>query len=190
MGRTRAFFGVVTLTAALSGVACGGGAASERPVVTHPPPAPPIDRSVAAGWAAIDEPEFFARIPDGFARRDTVSEGGPAVQWSATKDGVTFTVARRPLGEGADTERAFDAASSAFFRACRGARVRMEHADTLEHKTVTVDGSCGANKPAMGQIHVRGTNLFELFIVVDGGSAQAGTEELRGFFRAFRVKSS
>ncbi len=173
------------------GVASCGGGGADRPIVTKPPPATPIDKTVAAGWVAIDEPEFFARIPSGFERRDTVSEGGPAVQWVATRDGVTFTVAWRTIGASgqADPERAFDAAATSFFRSCRGARVRMEHADTLEHKTVTVDGSCTGSKPAMGQIHVRGGSLFELYIVVDNASQQAETEELRGFFRAFRVKS-
>ncbi len=172
--------------------ACGGGNAADRPIVIKPLPAAPIDKAVAPGWVAIDESDFFARIPTGYQRRDSVSDAGPALVWVATKDGVTFTVARRPLGADAqsDTERAFDAAATTFFRSCRGARVRMEHADTLEHKTVTVDGSCGASKPAMGQIHIRGGNLYELYIVVDSGGAQAETEELRGFFRAFRVKSS
>jgi hypothetical protein len=193
----RAIAGAALLSCALlADSGCGGGAGSDRPIVTKPPPPPPIDKAVAPGWVAIDEPEFFARIPSGVERRESVSDAGPALQWVAVKDGVTFTVVRRPLGETpqTDTEKIFDAAATAFFRSCRGARVRMEHADTLEHKTVTVDGTCSGNKPAMGQIHIRGGSLFELYIVLgvalDSPSAQPETEELRGFFRAFRVKAS
>jgi hypothetical protein len=83
-------------------------------------------------------------------------------------------------------EKVFDLASEAFFRECRGARIRTQRADTLEHKTVTVDGTCGRDKPAMGQVHVRGRDLFELYIVVT--QDRMDEEELRGFFRAFRVK--
>jgi len=185
----------LAVVAALVVGACGG-AATDKPIVIKPPPAAPIDKSVAPGWVAIDEPDFFARIPSGFERRESVSDAGPALQWVAVKDGVTFTVTRRPLGEAqlADLEKVFEAASTAFFRSCRGARLRSEHADTLEHKTVTIDGTCSGNKPAMGQLHVRGASLFELTIVLavplDSPSAQPETEELRGFFRAFRVKSS
>ena len=176
--------------------ACGGGNAADRPIVIKPLPATPIDKAVAPGWVAIDEADFFARIPSGYQRRDAVSDAGPALVWTAMKDGVTFTVSRKPIGEAAqaDTEKAFEAAATAFFRGCRGARVRMEHADTLEHKTVTLDGTCSGSKPAMGQLHIRGGVLFELTIILgaplDSPNAQPETEELRGFFRAFRVKSS
>jgi hypothetical protein len=193
--RAGAIAAAALLVGALGALAgCGGGGATDRPIVTKPPPAAPIDKTVDPGWVAIDEPDFFARIPSGFQRHDTLSDAGPALQWVGVKDGVTFTVTHRPLGEGQDTEKVFDATATAFFRGCRGARVRMEHADTLEHKTVTVDGSCSGGKPAMGQIHIRGAHLFELYIVLgaslDSPSAQPETEELRGFFRAFRVKSS
>lgn len=178
---------------ALACAACGGAAPkTDAPMAV--PAATAKDGALPTAWAPIDEPTFSARMPAGFERRDA---GGEHVA-TANKDGVAYMIRWSTVGPEAEGEqdRVFDAASAEFFRSCRGARIRLVHADTLEHKTVTVDGTCGTDKAAMGQLHLRGRNLVQLYIVMDGGGergnrgGQADTDELRGFFRAFRVKSS
>jgi hypothetical protein len=173
------------LALALILCACGGGggAAGARPSTPQPTapsgPAPP-------GWAVIDEPTFSAWMPTGF---ETKNQAGGRV-FVANKDGISYTVSHRTIGPELDgqVEKVFESASLEFFRDCRGGRLRTQRADTLEHKTVTVDGTCGRGKPAMGQVHVRERELYELYIVVM--EDKMDEDELRAFFRAFRVKSA
>jgi hypothetical protein len=163
---------------------CGGGAKEGAPASASAASAP--TGPVPSGWTQIDEPTFNARIPAGFETRNQI--GGRV--FTVTRDDIAYTVAHRtiePELEG-QVEKVFDLATEAFFRQCRGARVRTVRADTLEHKTATVDGTCGRDKPAMGQVHVRGRDLFELYVVVSG--ERMNEDDLRGFFRAFRVKAS
>jgi len=169
-------------------IACGSaGKSPDLPMaVAQKREVAPQESKLPAGWTAVDEAIFSARIPAKFERRDA----GGEQTLEARKDGVLYLLSWKTLPPNTDPERAFDAVSSAFFRICKGARVRLEHADTLEHKTVTVDGSCEHNKPAMGQVHLRGSDLFQLYIVIDGSPSAVDREELSGFFRAFRVKSS
>jgi hypothetical protein len=160
--------------------ACGGGGAASAPATAKESGPTP------AGWAVIDEPTFSARIPAGFRTNNQI--GGR--EFVATKDGIAYTVKHRTIEPELDgqLEKVFDMASEAFFRDCRGGRLRTQRADTLEHKTVTIDGTCGRGKPAMGQVHVHERDLFELYIVVL--EDRMDEEILRAFFRAFRVKSA
>ena len=162
--------------------ACGGGA---KEGANASSPASSASGPVPSGWTQIDEPTFTARIPAGFETRNQI--GGRV--FVVTKDGIAYTVAHRtvePDLEG-QVEKIVDVTSEAFFRECRGARLRTVRNDTLEHKTATIDGTCGRDKPAMGQVHVRGRDVFELYIVVIGD--HMNEDELRSFFRSFRVKA-
>ena len=164
--------------------ACGGGGAAGAQASA--PSAATESGPVPSGWAVIEEPTFSARIPAGFQTRNQL--GGR--EFVATKDGIAYTVKHRTIEPELDgqVEKVFEMASEAFFRDCRGGRLRTQRADTLEHKTVTVDGTCGRGKPAMGQVHVHGRDVFELYIVVM--EDRMDEEALRAFFRAFRVKSA
>jgi hypothetical protein len=165
---------------ALLVAACGGGANAEPPKVAKyvPPPAEPL----LPGWVPVEGPGFVAAMPEGFQHpQEGVFRG--------ERGGARYAIAwERPPGGSGDLD-----ANAVFTRrtspqaatGCRAVRVRRD--DTLEHKTATVDLEC-VRGFGLAQIHVHGNDVVELTAMVSDTKG-IDEDEMRGFFRAFRLKS-